>query len=118
MKNNSALKYFTIALFLVELLVPVFLSSGITLENDCHQSALHKKEAIVWLTAFLCEGPGGEEEKDGKEHQRIFFDFHGHSTNHYADLFTSILSTLFSKANIQHTNVHGSLFSLFQTFRI
>ena len=77
LKNNKFLKYFSILLFCLELLAPVFLYTPTEqLDFETRQKNIHDvSHQFNLLTFLLCEEAGNEEEREGRDHKACAFSF-------------------------------------------
>ena len=120
LKNNTVLKYLALLLFSFELLAPIYLAAQIKFPERCDKETLNEKSGtIILFSVLLSEEAGSEEERDGKEHVKIFFNLQRYSTKslNYLSLLLGKISI--SRGFIQNpTATLERLYTLYQVFRI
>jgi len=120
LKNSKFLRFFTILVFCLELLAPIFLSAQEDSQDDgtTRISLREASGAFAVFATFLSEEVSGEEERDGKEHSRIFLfltEFTFFLVHELSVTMEKISSPGGFSSNVSSLT---SLFTLYRVFRI
>jgi hypothetical protein len=119
LRKSIFLKFFALLLFTFELLAPVYLTSRVEgQENETNQLQLHTTTPLGFFASLLYEEAGNEEEREGKEHQKVF--------NYVAEVnFLAVFSCRaqlddisYADSFTRHTPTTNSLNTLYSVFRI
>jgi len=120
LKDHKFLKLFTILVFCLELLAPIFLAARMDFIDDAGtKSSIRETSGTIALFAtFLSEEAGSEEERDGKEHTRILCFLAEFTFVPVYKLSVTIEKISSPKGFSNSVSTHASIFSLYRVFRI
>jgi hypothetical protein len=119
LRKSFILKFFALLLFTFELLAPVYLSSKVDSQlEESSDLQWHTSTPFTVFSSLFYEEAGNEEEREGKEHQKIF--------QYTAVLnFVSVFDCRLQKDSVSNTEsfttyvpASTSLNTLYSVFRI